>query len=64
MNWGEGAHNSPPPYIFGAKHDFWSLSLIFLLISNPTSKLSLHQFLGTKTTEANKSLKTDAKEAY
>ena len=36
------------------------LSLVFLLISNLTSWLRLHQFLGTKTTEANKSLKTDA----
>ena len=40
------------------------LSLIFLLISNLISKLCLHQFLGTKTTEANKSLKTDANGAY
>ena len=38
------------------------LSLIFLLISNLINKLRLHQFLGTKTIEANKSLKTDAKE--
>ena len=36
------------------------LSLIFLLISNLISRLRLHQFLGTKTTEANKSLKNDA----
>ena len=35
------------------------LSLVFLLIINLTSWLRLHQFLGTKTTEANKSLKTD-----
>ena len=35
------------------------LSLDFLLISNLTSWLRLHQFLGTKTTETNKSLKTD-----
>ena len=27
-----------------------------------TNGLRLHQFLGTKTTEANKSLKTDAKQ--
>ena len=33
------------------------LSLIFLLISNLTNGLCLHQFLGTKTTEGNKSLK-------
>ena len=35
-------------------------SLVFLLISNLSNGLSLHQFLSTKTTEANKSLKTDA----
>ena len=40
------------------------LSLIFLLISNLINKLRLHQFLGTKTIEANKSLKTDANGAY
>ena len=38
-------------------------SLVFLLISNLTNGLRLHQFLGTKTTEANKSLKTDANSA-
>ena len=31
-----------------------------LKIKNPISRLRLHQFLGTKTTEANHSLKTDA----
>ena len=36
------------------------LSLVFLFISNLTSWLRLYQFLGTKTTEVNKSLKTDA----
>ena len=36
------------------------LSLVFLLISNFTNVLHLHQYLGTKTTEANKSLKTGA----
>ena len=35
------------------------LRLVFLLINNLTNGL-LHQFLATKTTEANKSLKTDA----
>ena len=40
------------------------LSLIFLLISNLISRLRLHQFLGTKTTEANKSLKTDANRTH
>ena len=40
------------------------LSLVFLLISNLISWLRLHQFLGTKTTEANKSLKTDGNRAY
>ena len=42
---------------------FLNLSPIFLLICNLISKLRLHQFLGTKTTETNKSLKTDANEA-
>ena len=37
-----------------------NLSLVFLLISNPINNLHLHQFLGTKTTETNKSLKADA----
>ena len=36
------------------------LSLVFLLIRNLISRLRLHQFLGTKTTLVNKSLKTDA----
>ena len=40
------------------------LSLVFLLISNLTNGLRLHQLLGTKTTEANKSLKTDANGAH
>ena len=40
------------------------LSLIFLLINNLINKLRLHQFLGTKTTEKNKSLKTDANVAH
>ena len=35
----------------------WLLSLVFLLISNLISWLRLHQFLGTKTTEANMSVK-------
>ena len=30
------------------------LSLVFLLISNLTNELRLHQFLGTKTTEVPK----------
>ena len=38
--------------------------IFFLLISNLTNRLRLHQFLGTKTTEMNKSLKTDANGAY
>ena len=37
---------------------------VFLLIKNPINKLRLHQFLGTKTTEANNLLKTDANKAY
>ena len=40
------------------------LSLVFLLIGNLTNGLRLHQFLGTKTIEANKSLKTDANGAH
>ena len=39
-------------------------SLVFLLISKFTNGLCLHQFLGTKATEANKSLKTDANGAH
>ena len=41
-----------------------NLRLVFLLISNLINRLCLHQFLGTKTNEANKSLKTDANRAY
>ena len=41
-----------------------NLSLFFLLISNPTNRLHSHQFLGTRTTEANKSLNTDANGAH
>ena len=37
---------------------------VFLLLKNPINRLPLHQFLGTKTTEVNKSLNTDANEAY
>jgi hypothetical protein len=40
------------------------LSLVFLLIGNLTNGPRFHQFLGTKTTEANKSLKTDANGAH
>ena len=39
-------------------------SLVFLLISKLTNGLHLHQFLGTKTTEANKTLKIDANGAH
>ena len=39
-------------------------SLVFLLIGNLTNGLHLHRFLGTKTTEANKFLKTDANGAH
>ena len=38
-------------------------SKAFLLISKLTNGLRLHQFLGTKTTEATKSIKTDANRA-
>ena len=41
-----------------------NLSLVLLLISNLTNELRLHQFLMTETTEANQSLKTDAKGAH
>ena len=39
--------------------ELYKAYIVFLLISNLISWLRLHQFLGTKTTEANKSLKTD-----
>ena len=41
-----------------------ALCPVFLVIKNSINGLRLHQFLGTKTTEANKSLKTDANGAY
>ena len=40
------------------------LSLVFLLISNLTNGLCLHQFLRTRTTEVNKFLKTHANGAH
>ena len=43
---------------------FYKLSLVLLLISNLINELRLHQFLASKTTEANKSLKTDANGAH
>ena len=43
---------------------FWpNLGLIFLFISNPTKRLRFHWFLGTKTTDENKSLKNWCKRA-
>ena len=39
------------------------LCAVFLLIKNPINRLRVHQFLGTKTTEVNKLLKTDANKA-
>ena len=42
----------------------FNLSLVLLLISNLTNGLRLHQFLVTKSEEANKSLKTDANGAH
>ena len=39
-------------------------SLVFLLIRNLTNGLSLPQLLGTKTTEVNMVLKTDANGAH
>ena len=50
--------NSPERKL--AKRTSVYLSLVLLLISNLTNELRLHQFLLTKTIEANKSLKTDA----
>ena len=41
-----------------------NLSLVLLLISNLTNGLRLHQFLVTKSVEANKSVKTDANGAH
>ena len=41
-----------------------NLSLVLLLISNLTNELRLHQFLASKTTYANRSLKTDANGAH
>ena len=40
------------------------LSLVLLLISNLTNGLRLHQFLVTRSEEANKSVKTDANGAH
>ena len=40
------------------------LSLVLLLISNLTNGVRLHQFLVTKSGEANKSVKTDANGAH
>ena len=40
------------------------LSLVLLLISNLTNGLRLHQFLVTKSEEANKTIKTDANGAH
>ena len=40
------------------------LSLVLLVISNLTNGLRLHQFLVTKSAEANKSVKTDANGAH
>ena len=46
-------------------HNFFiDLSLVLLLINFLTNELRLHQFLLTKTTEANKSLITDANGAH
>ena len=44
--------------------NFSCMFLVFLLISNLINRLRLHQFLGTKTTEVNMYLKTDANRAY
>ena len=42
----------------------FELSLVLLPISNLTNEHGLHQFFETKTTEANKSVKTDANGAH
>ena len=39
-------------------------SLVLLLISNLTNELRLYQFLASKTSQANKSLKTDENGAH
>ena len=46
------------------KHFQSYLSLVLLLITNLTNELRLHQFLVTKSAEANKSVKTDANRAH
>ena len=51
-------------YIFNSNSIFRVYSLVLLLISNLTNGLRLHQFLMSKTTEVNKSLKTDANGAH
>ena len=45
-------------------YNYTNLSLVFLLISNLTNGLHLHQFLVTLNTEANKSIENDANGAH
>ena len=45
------------------KQTDFEISLVFLLSSNLINKLHLHQFLGTKITEVNKSLKNWCKQS-
>ena len=62
------------PHLFDRKdeaagswqNDTWhsNLSLVFLLITNPTNGLCFHQFLMSETTENSKSLITDANRAH
>ena len=49
---------------FLGKFPYVWLSLVLLLISNLTNGLRLHQFLVTKSAEANKSVRTDANRAH
>ena len=53
-------------YVIGVKNRRFldDISLVLLLISNLTNGLRLHQFLVTKSEEANKSVKTDANGAH
>ena len=61
------------PHLFDRKdeaagswqNDTWhsNLSLVFLLITNPTNGLCFHQFSMSETTENSKSLNTDANRA-
>ena len=47
-------------FFFAVENKLRKLSLVLLLISNLTNGLRLHQFLVTKSEEANMFIKTDA----